>query len=109
MPNIWKGSIHFSSYYFTIIITDTITHSQNLSHLSICKLDYKIPEGKNLTLHTPTYSRTVFYTVQVLLTNVDCLFFLFDSSIHFANIYHQQWSPVRGHELCHILMSGLDL
>lgn len=48
MPDTWKGSIHFSSYYFTIIITDTITHSQNLSHLSICKLDCKIPEDKIL-------------------------------------------------------------
>lgn len=108
MPDTWKGSIHFSSYYCIIIITDTITHAQNLSHLSFYKVVCKILEDKisPFTCLCTQGQHCIQYGCS--LTKADCVFFLFVSIIDVADIYHRWWSPVTGHKLCHILMSELD-
>lgn len=63
MPDTWKGLVHFSSYYCIIIITDTITYAQNLSHLSLYKVACKILEDR-ISPFTRLYSlRTALYTI----------------------------------------------
>lgn len=110
MPDIWKGSIYFSSYYFIIIIIITLGNYPclKISVIFHSTTSLEDPWGQNPISHTSLYPGTIFYTGYVL-TNQLRPSFLWSNHSLCKDIYRWQCLSMKGHELCRVLMYKSDL